>query len=221
MAKKQLRKKKKNSLDSKDKTPFYKRWWFIAIIVFLVIGALGSEDDTSDISTEETPESSTVNDDTLENEAEDDTTNTEEVAEVTGAEEEPATDFDNVFEEKATDVFGDNLQNVFVDEAGEATEHYVGITSNLSGGWNEQTMRDSFYRNVVEVLSTIENEEFDRIVFDASAEMVDQYGNTKEMKVLTVNLTKETVDKINFDNFIADNLIDIADAVFIHPAFQD
>lgn len=221
MAKKQLRKKNKNSLDSKDKKPFYKRWWFIAIIVFLVIGALGSEDDTSDISTEETPESSTVNNDTLENEAEDDTTNTEEVAEVTGAEEESATDFDNVFEEKATEVFGDNIQEVFVDEAGEATEHYVGITSKISGGWNEQTMRDSFFSNVVAVISDLQDEEFDRLVFNATADMQDQYGNVEESRVLTVNLTKETIDKINFDNFMSKNLVDIADAVYIHPAFQD
>lgn len=213
MAKKMF--KNKNDGVTKEKKPFYKRWWFILLAAIFIIGAFGGDDEEADVATENDIE--VVED--VETEATDD-------AEETVIEEEPeeveAEDtYDNAFEEKANEVFGENLQDVFVDEAGEATEHYVGITSKLSGGWNEKTMRDSFYNDVVAVVSGLQNEEFDRLVFDATADMQDEYGNVKEMKVLTVNLTKETVDKINFENFQSRNLPNVADAIFVHPAFQD
>lgn len=195
----------------KEKKPFYKRWWFIALVVIVVIGIFGGDDeDTAAVEEPETEEVETVED-----------AEVEEVEEEVEEEPELETTYANVFEEKASEVFGEDLQDVFVDEAGEATEHYVGITSKMSGGWNEKTMRDSFFLDVIEVAKELQDEEFDRLVFDATAEMQDEFGNVKEMKVLTVNLTKDTVDKINFDNFKSSNLPNVADAIFIHPAFQD
>lgn len=217
MAKKMF--KNKNDGVAKEKKPFYKRWWFILLAAIFIIGALGGDDEEADVATENDTE--VVED--VETEATDDAEETviEEEPEEVVEEVEAEDTYDNAFEEKANEVFGENLQDVFVDEAGEATEHYVGITSKLSGGWNEKTMRDSFYNDVVAVVSGLQNEEFDRLVFDATADMQDEYGNVKEMKVLTVNLTKETVDKINFENFQSSNLPNVADAIFVHPAFQD
>ena len=200
---------------AKVKKPFYKRWWFILLVVLVIGGALadGDEDTTSEEATADETDTEVV--------ADADEKTKEEVTAEEPEEVEAEDTYDNVFEEKANEIFGENLQDVFVDEAGEATEHYVGITSKLSGGWNEKTMRNSFYNNVVSVVSDLQNEEFDRLVFDATADMQDEYGNVKEMKVLTVNLTKETVDKINFENFQSSNLPNVADAIFVHPAFQD
>lgn len=202
---------------TKVKKPFYKRWWFILLVAIFIIGAIGGGDDEESLETTEAETEEVVEE-----------TEPEEIEEVVEKEPEeeveeevePEETYDNVFEEKANEVFGGRLQDVFVDEAGEATEHYVGITSKLGAGWNEKTMRDSFYYDVVAMISELQNEEFDRLVFDATADMQDEYGNVKEMKVITVNLTKETVDKINFENFQSSNLPNVADAMFIHPAFQ-
>ena len=193
---------------------WYKNWkvW-LSVVVILMLGALGDSDEPEVEAEDNEPK--------IEEVVEKEEPETEEVEEEEPEEVEAEDTYDNVFEEKANEVFGENLQDVFVDEAGEATEHYVGITSKLSGGWNEKTMRNSFYNNVVAVVSDLQNEEFDRLVFDATADMQDEYGNVKEMKVLTVNLTKETVDKINFENFQSSNLPNVADAIFVHPAFQD
>ena len=193
---------------------WYKNWkvW-LSVVVVLMLGALGDSDDPKVEAEPNEPE--------IEEVAEKKEPELEEIEEEEPEEVEAEDAYDNVFEEKANEVFGENLQDVFVDEAGEATEHYVGITSKLSGGWNEKTMRNSFYNNVIAVVSDLQNEEFDRLVFDATADMQDEYGNVKEMKVLTVNLTKETVDKINFENFQSSNLPNVADAIFVHPAFQD
>ena len=193
---------------------WYKNWkvW-LSVVVILMLGALGDSDEPEVDAEANGPE--------IEEVVEKEEPESEKLEDEEPEEVEAEDTYDNVFEEKANEIFGENLQDVFVDEAGEATEHYVGITSKLSGGWNEKTMRNSFYNNVVAVVSDLQNEEFDRLVFDATADMQDEYGNVKEMKVLTVNLTKETVDKINFENFQSSNLPNVADAIFVHPAFQD
>ena len=193
---------------------WYKNWkvW-LSVVVILMLGALGDSDEPEVGAEDNEPE--------IEEVVEKEEPESEKVEEKEPEEVEAEDTYDNVFEEKANEIFGENLQDVFVDEAGEATEHYVGITSKLGAGWNEKTMSDSFYNNVVAVVSGLQNEEFDRLVFDATADMQDEYGNVKEMKVLTVNLTKETVDKINFENFQSSNLPNVADAIFVHPAFQD
>lgn len=57
---------------------------------------------------------------------------------------------------------------------------------------------------------------------DATADMVDQYGNTSEDQVATLIYSRATLDKINWDNFNFQNIwnIPIADSAEVHPAFQ-
>jgi hypothetical protein len=56
---------------------------------------------------------------------------------------------------------------------------------------------------------------------DASADMVDTYGNTKYEQVATLIYTRATLDKINWENFDFKNVwnVPIALPVYIHPAF--
>lgn len=50
--------------------------------------------------------------------------------------------------------------------------------------------------------------------------LVDAYGNSKEDTVLKIMLTKETLDKINFEQFDKDNFSVIADEFYQHPALR-
>lgn len=51
--------------------------------------------------------------------------------------------------------------------------------------------------------------------------MVDKLGNAEEMEVISLVYYKETIDKINFDNFLFENVYDVTDIPgFVHPAFQ-
>lgn len=47
--------------------------------------------------------------------------------------------------------------------------------------------------------------------------MVDAYGNASEKVVVNLFFEKETIDKINFENFLFDNIYLIADTKDIHP----
>ena len=50
--------------------------------------------------------------------------------------------------------------------------------------------------------------------------LVDSYGNEKDGDVMRVNLTRSTLDKINFGNFDYNKVPDIADSYFLHTALQ-
>ncbi len=51
--------------------------------------------------------------------------------------------------------------------------------------------------------------------------MVDAYGNTNEDLVVDLIYNRDTVDKINWPNFLTDNIYTIADQViFLHPEIQ-
>ena len=51
-------------------------------------------------------------------------------------------------------------------------------------------------------------------------EMTTQYGESKDAKVMSIELSPETLDKIDFDNFDVGNFPDVSDNYFQHPSFN-
>ena len=49
-------------------------------------------------------------------------------------------------------------------------------------------------------------------------DLVDQLGNVEPGKVLSIRLTQEILDQINFENFNFENFESIADVYYLHPA---
>lgn len=52
-------------------------------------------------------------------------------------------------------------------------------------------------------------------------DMQNSYGNKENRKVADIELSKKTIDKINFGNFFAGNLESIADVHEIHAALTE
>ena len=51
--------------------------------------------------------------------------------------------------------------------------------------------------------------------------MIDAYGNSFEDTVMAITVSKATLDKINFDRFLWENLPDIADDYFQHRVLNE
>lgn len=51
-------------------------------------------------------------------------------------------------------------------------------------------------------------------------EMTTQYGESKDAKVMSIELSPETLNKIDFDNFDVGNFPDVSDNYFQHPSFN-
>ena len=75
---------------------------------------------------------------------------------------------------------------------------------------------------MVKILKAINDSGIDYVGIAAlgSFPMSDQYGNTTEDNVVAVQYLKDTVNKINWDNFLNDNAFIIADVNFNSEIFN-
>jgi hypothetical protein len=58
------------------------------------------------------------------------------------------------------------------------------------------------------------------VQFAGTFSMQDIYGNVSEMVVIRASYLKETIQKINWDNFLNENIFTIADSSYVHPDFR-
>jgi len=127
------------------------------------------------------------------------------------------TTIEEAIEWSGNDVFGDNLREVSYDpESG-----YVQLDADIEiGGWSVASSRKEFDKLVVKFMEDIQDEDFTQLNVNGYAEMQDSYGNSEDSDVVRYPISKETVDKIDFENFNVDNLEEVAEGAFIHPEFR-
>lgn len=58
-----------------------------------------------------------------------------------------------------------------------------------------------------------------KVTVISTVELVDQYGQTSRGKGTEYTITRETANKVNWDNLLFENLDKIADGYYIHPTF--
>ena len=56
--------------------------------------------------------------------------------------------------------------------------------------------------------------------FNILTTLVDQFGNEEDEIAMKTSFSKDTRDKINFDKVLFDNLPNIADEYWHHPAVE-
>ena len=127
------------------------------------------------------------------------------------------TTIEEAIEWSGNDVFGDNLREVSYDpETG-----YIQLDADIEiGGWSVASSRKEFDKLVVKFMEDIQDEDFIQLNVSGYAKMQDSYGNSEDSDVVRYPISKETVDKIDFENFNVDNLEEVAEGAFIHPEFR-
>lgn len=58
------------------------------------------------------------------------------------------------------------------------------------------------------------------IKFKIMSDLVDQYGNSSLSQVAVISFRQEVWIKINWDNFLTDNIQNVAEEFWIHPALE-
>jgi len=73
--------------------------------------------------------------------------------------------------------------------------------------------------DVVEILHNIKDSgvEYNLVGISGSFTMKDAYGNVENSKILGLVFSKETINKIQWDNFDYNNIYDISDYSEVHP----
>lgn len=119
-------------------------------------------------------------------------------------------------QEVAEEIFGSDLELANVSEDG-----YITIEAQVGDNFSNSWIRDGFEFLVKDTLERVQPFDYQSISFTGYFDMVDQYGGVENSSVVTIDLSKSEVDKIQFENFSIDNLKNLADNYGWHPAFMD
>lgn len=74
-------------------------------------------------------------------------------------------------------------------------------------------------KDIVKEVSPIAN--VNSVTIEPHLTLVDRYGQESLRRVATITITRATWEKINWDNFLIDNLPNVADNYWLHPALSD
>jgi hypothetical protein len=97
----------------------------------------------------------------------------------------------------------------------------VSITFPISENLTEGMTKRGAQMDVVKILRAINSSGVDYNAIDVHGtfSMVDRFGNATEQPVVTARYLHQTVNRINFNNFLTENIYKIADGQRLHPAF--
>lgn len=207
------------------KKPFYKKWWFWAIIVVLaIIGYF-----TDDSEAQPTKETAVVADKSEKQpakEAPKEKAEPEVKKDVEKPKDESKAEKAPKEESRAVKTPEDIVKKVIEkdriieinknDQNGHLLVRFKG-SENLT---NEMTVK-GFLMDIRDLLKNLKSDSsVQTFAFNVTYPLVDNYGNESEDIVIKAEFSRETVDKINFDNFDFNKIPEVADEYWSHPAVQ-
>jgi hypothetical protein len=217
----------------KVKKPFYKKWWVWVIAVIVIGGIANTGNSSNDSNTKDKPAVQTASATPKNNDAEAKKKAEEEAAQKKAAEEaaaakkqaeEAAQTPQQKLQTAVTKAIGDKsnrdgnkLTDLSIDPSGN-----IIVKFKIDDAFTENMIAIGAEDDITKALKSIKNSNVDYktvTVFGTFA-MQDKFGNASESTVVNIGYSKDTVTKINFDNFSYKNVYAIADTkVFINPQF--
>lgn len=111
-----------------------------------------------------------------------------------------------------------NRERATIDVAGGRITVLVAFNDNLTEGMIQSGMQIDIADTLKAVSQSGYN--FSDIIIRGTFPLVDKFGNSRETEVLQAEYSKSTVSRINWNNFLFDNVFDIADSIHIDPAVK-
>lgn len=200
----------------KEKKPFYKKWWVIAIAVFMVIGFINGN----------------INKD--EREAKRVEAEQQEAKEKAEAEKKAEGEKKQAEEEKKKEE--ERLKNRDTDEAieednddvkkAELSDGELTLTYEPGTMWSENSLFNVVYDAFEITHDAFEYDDVDSVVNIIKVEMTDQKGNEELKDVINYRYTRSDFEELNYDNFKEMafgqqwRILNEADGYFIHPGIR-
>jgi len=112
---------------------------------------------------------------------------------------------------------GERLIDYSYDPAG-----VIVVTWRIEVGLTDSLIRASARRDAAEILRRANGSStgFNTITMLGIYALEDSFGNREDATVVALTFKRMTINKINWDNFLPENIYDIADEAKIHPAFD-
>ncbi|WP_240678707.1 hypothetical protein [Bacillus cereus] len=101
----------------------------------------------------------------------------------------------------------------------DPNDKIVLVTTEAKESATQNYTRKGMWIDTIYILKDLKDEkEISEITFFYKYPLVDAYGNEKKDNVMKLQFNRETLDKINYDNLLHDNLPKIANQYWEHPA---
>lgn len=200
-----------------EKQPFYKKKWFIGIVAIAIIGAIFSpkDEDKKETAQAEPPKAEEKKEQYKEEPKE----KKEEFAITEDMTEEQK--IENIAKKVLEDQYdGHELVN---NEDGQLGDINVASYFPADEYWDGKRAAQAQDAKIIEILKLLKenNINYSNLVYEASSDFTDQYGNENKNTLMTVLISKTEAEKINFDNFDTENLKNIADNYYLHPSVSN
>ncbi|MMZ49335.1 hypothetical protein D1872_110290 [compost metagenome] len=93
------------------------------------------------------------------------------------------------------------------------------IKLNAKDNLTSNMIKKSIWIDTKKLLEQISKiQEVEECVFFWHFPLVDQHGNEKDEMIMKIGFTQPTLNKINWDNFVHNNIPNVADQYWQHPA---
>ncbi|QFF99355.1 hypothetical protein PB01_11260 [Psychrobacillus glaciei] len=195
----------------KMKQHFYQRWWFILIVLILGIGIF--ENIVNRLEKVETDRVEVTDSSFYKKmereELKEKMSQKNKTPEVVAA-EIIMKNFGTTYVEKEKAVLSSRFESGVVEA--------IALEEKVKSA---KSSKRSFLYNTVEFMKAMKSqEEVTQATLIVQAPLTDRYGNVGNEDVMIVLMSRETLNKINFNNFKAENLSAIADSYWEHPALS-
>lgn len=102
------------------------------------------------------------------------------------------------------------------------TSPYIGLNLHADENITVKLARSGMLKDTLEIMKALNKEGYKgKFYIDWRLPLTDKYGDTKPGKVMSINISAEDFEKINFDKVDYLNLPNIAESYFEHPGFSD
>ena len=103
----------------------------------------------------------------------------------------------------------------------EGDANLLKVTLNADENFSAKSTKEGMWIDTVDALEAVHSiDEITKVGIIWKFPMVDTYGNTESSEVMRIFVDRETLDKINYENFNYQKIPDIAYNYFMHPAFD-
>lgn len=191
-----------------SKDPFYQRWWFIILLIILAVGIIENAFDDSDQARVERADAITsafqaeaVNEKTVEN--------------------KPSPD--EIASHLIKKRFGstkDERENTVV--SAEYESGVVEVIIKATKVSTAKTLKRTSLNTAFDYMKSMKDHpNVNQATFIVQAPLTDPFGNIETEDVMIILMSRETLDKINFQHFKMTNLSTVADSYWEHPTLTE
>lgn len=135
---------------------------------------------------------------------------------------DPIAEFEDDLRDTLGDVNRDDVERLSVFEYNKRTK-ILTVQFAINDNFSEGMIKDGAKMDVTDILEAVQKSDLKvkAVSIDATFSMVDDLGNASEDTVVRATYPASLVDRVNFENFYFEDVYDITDDIFVHPALRD